>query len=68
MIHAGLSLSKREVVTVQWDLICVKRCHHLAAVSWGANKNHLEAAQVYGIVSLPPISTKGRPSLRPPTP
>ena len=43
-------------------------CHHLAAVNWGANKIHLEAAQLYGIVSLPPISSQGRPSLRPPTP
>jgi hypothetical protein len=43
------------------------------AITWpqfavGANKNHVEAAQVYGIVSLPPISSHGRPSLRPPTP
>jgi hypothetical protein len=43
-------------------------CHHLAAVSWGANKNHLEAAQENGNVSLSPISAKGRPSLHPPTP
>ena len=40
----------------------------LAAVSWGANKNHSEPAQVTGIVSLPPISTKGCPSPRPLTP
>ena len=43
-------------------------CHHLAAGSWGANKNHVEAAQVHGIDRLPPISAKGRPSLRPLSP
>jgi hypothetical protein len=43
-------------------------CYHLAAVSWGAKNNHLEVAQVNGIVSLPLISATGRHELRPPPP
>ena len=35
----------------------------------GSKQESLEAAQVNGIASLPPLSAKGRrPSLRPPTP
>ena len=51
-----------------WRSPLSNACHHLAALSLGANKSHLVAAQVSGIVSLPLISAKGRPSLRPPTP
>lgn len=32
------------------------------------DRQHSGAAQVCAIVSLPPISSQGRPSLRPPTP
>jgi len=39
-------------------------CHHLARSELGANKNHLEAAKVNGIVSLPLSSASGHPEER----